>query len=504
MESFSLLFDGFLVSLQWQNLLAALIGVTLGTIAGVLPGLGISGTIALLLPISFGMEALTALIMFAGIYYGAMYGGSITSILVNVPGEGASVVTCLEGYKMARNGRAGAALAMAAIGSFIAGTLGVIGITFFAPPLANAALAFGPPEYFAISMLGLVVLTNLSGKSPLKAFIMMLFGLMIGTVGIDPMTAIDRFSFGSDNLAKGLDFIIIVMGLFGMGEVIATICEKRSDIRVEKVKFRDLYPNKEEIKRSIMPIGRGGVIGFFMGLIPGPSATISTFVSYALEKKLSKHPEDWGNTGAIEGVAGPESANNAASSSQMIPLLSLGLPFTSSAALLLSGFMIHGIQPGPMLVSNYPALFWGLIASMYIGNLMCLILNLPLVGLFASLLRVPLNLLMPIVAVITFSGAFVLNYSFFDLYVLAIFGVLGYFMQKSGYEPAPLAIGAFLGPQLEQGLIQAMVICEGSLWNIMSRPLAGTMLSLTALIIIIVVAKRALHFFKQKSRRASP
>jgi len=492
-----MLFQGFAASLELQNLFAAFVGVTLGTIAGVLPGIGISGTIALLLPISFGMDTLTALIMFSGIYYGAMYGGSTTSILVNVPGEGASVVTCLEGHQMAKKGRAGAALAVAAIGSFVAGTLGVVGITFFAPPLANAALAFGPPEYFSISLLGLVVLTNLSGKSPLRAFIMMLVGLMIGTVGIDPMTAINRFTFGSTQLAKGLDFIIIVMGLFGMGEVIATICERQTDIKVEKVKFRDLYPTITEIKRSIMPIFRGGFIGFFMGLIPGPSATISTFVSYALEKKISKHPEEWGH-GAIEGVAGPESANNAASSSQMIPLLSLGIPFTSSAALLLSGFMIHGIQPGPMLVSSQPVLFWGLIASMYVGNVMCLILNLPLVGVFASLLRVPLNLLMPVVAVITFTGAYVLNYSLFDLGVLFVFGLLGYLFQKSGFEPAPLAIGAFLGPQLEQGLMQAMIICEGSLWNMMTRPLAGAMLWLTTLLVVGVLVKTLIKYMNSR------
>ncbi len=494
----TMLFQGFATSLEFQNLLAALIGVTLGTVAGVLPGIGISGTIALLLPISYGMNTLTALIMFSGIYYGAMYGGSITSILVNVPGEGASVVTCLEGHLMAKRGRAGAALAVSAIGSFIAGTLGVVGITLFAPLLAEAALAFGPPEYFSIALLGLVVLTNLSGKSPLQSFIMALVGLMIGTVGIDPMTAISRFTFGSTNLAKGLDFIIIVMGMFGLGEVIATMCEKQTNVRVEKVKSRDLYPTMKEIKRSISPIFRGGFIGFFMGLIPGPSATISTFISYAVEKKLSKNPDEWGNVGAVEGVAGPEAANNAASASQMIPLLSLGIPFTSSAALLLSGFMIHGIQPGPMLVSTQPIIFWGLIASMYIGNLMCLVLNLPMVGVFASLLRVPMNYLMPIVAVITLSGAYVLNFSLFDLYILMAFGLLGYLMQKSGFEPAPLAIGAFLGPQLEQGLMQAMVICDGSLWNMMTRPLAGVMLWLTVILIVGVILKKVVSLIWRK------
>lgn len=493
MDNLAMLLEGFAASLALYNLLAALVGVTLGTLAGVLPGIGISGTIALLLPISFGMEPLTALIMFAGIYYGAMYGGSITSILVNVPGEGASVVTVLEGHQMAKKGRAGAALAIAAIGSFIAGTLGVVGITFFAPTLAKVALVFGPPEYFAIAALGLLILTNLTGKSVLRSVLMMLIGLMLGTVGIDSMTGIVRFGFGSDGLADGLDFIVIVMGIFGLGEVFARICERQSKVGVTKVKFRELYPNKTEMKRSVMPIFRGGLIGALMGLIPGPSGTISTFASYALEKKLSKRPEEWGK-GAVEGVAGPESANNASSSFTMIPLLSLGLPFSASAALLLSGFMVHGIQPGPMLVSTEPVLFWGLIASMYIGNVMCLILNLPLVGVFASFLRVPLNILMPIVALITFTGAYVLNYSLFDLGVLLVFGFLGFFMQLSGYSLAPLAIGAFLGPQLEQGLVQTMVLMDGSLWNLMTRPIAGTMMWIGVAVIAWMVLKAVRGF----------
>lgn len=498
MDNFNLLMQGFQASLAWHNILAALAGVTLGTLAGVLPGIGISGTIALLLPISFGMEPLTALIMFSGIYYGAMYGGSITSILVNVPGEGASVVTMIEGYQMARRGRAGAALAIAAIGSFVAGTLGVVGITFIAPPLAQVAIAFGPPEYFAIAALGLLVLTNLSGGSALRAVLMMLVGLMLGTVGMDYMTGLVRFGFGVDGLGDGLDFIVIVMGVFGLGEVLARICERQNDVRITRIKFKDLYPNVEETKRSILPIFRGGLIGALMGLIPGPSGTISTFASYALEKKLSKRKEEWGK-GAIEGVAGPEAANNAASSFTMIPLLSLGLPFSASAALLLSGFMIHGIQPGPMLVSTEPVLFWGLIASMYIGNLICLVLNLPLVGLFASVLRAPMRYLMPVVALVTFTGAYVLNYSLFDLGVLTVFGFLGFFLQMSGYSLAPLALGAFLGPQLEQGLIQTMVLTDGNIWTLMTRPLAGTALWLGVAMICWMVFR----FIRQILRRSS-
>lgn len=488
MSIFDTLLHGFAVSISLPNILAALLGVTIGTVAGVLPGLGVSGSIALLLPISFGMNPLTALIMFCGIYYGAMYGGSTTSILVNIPGEGASVVTCMEGHEMAKRGRAGAALSIAAIGSFVAGTLGVIGLTFFAPPLAEAALAFGPPEYFALSLFGLLILSNLTGKSPLRSFLMVLVGIMLGTVGLDPMSGIARFTFNVDELQRGVDFIVIVMGIFGMGEILATVCEPVVNSTVHKVKFRELYPNKQEVKRSVGPIFRGGILGFFMGLLPGPTATISTFVSYAMEKRISKHPKDWGK-GAIEGVAGPEAANNSASSAQMIPLLSLGIPFSSSAAILLGGFMIHGITPGPLLMQSSPDLFWGLIASMYIGNVMCLILNLPMVGLFASLLKVKINILMPIVAIITLTGAYALNYSLFDLGVLLAFGLLGYAMKLGNFELAPLAIGVFLGPYLEKGLVQGLIICDGSMVKMFTRPISGTLLGLSLAVVLLAVTR---------------
>lgn len=483
-----MLIQGFIACFTMPNIIAAVIGVTIGTLVGVLPGLGISGTIALLIPISFGMDPLTALILFASIFYGAMYGGSTTSILVNVPGEGASVVTCIEGYEMAKKGRAGAALAVAAIGSFIAGSIGLVGLTFFAPMLAEASLSFGPPEYFGISVLGLVILSNLTGTSHLRSGLMVLIGVMLGTVGLDPLSGTQRFTFGLTELLRGIDFIVLVMGVYGLSEIISNMGLPDKKTETQKLRFRELYPKKEEIKQSVGPIFRGGFLGMLVGLIPGPSATISSFASYSLEKKISKRSKMWGK-GAIEGVAGPESANNSAITSQMIPLLSLGIPFTPAVALLLSGFMIHGITPGPTLVSSHPTIFWGLIASMFIGNLFLLIINLPFVGVFASLLKIPLSILMPLVAVITFTGAYAINNSLFDLGLLLMFGLLGYFMKKANYELAPMAIGIFLGPFLEKGLKQGLVISNGSMVELASRPITGTFLFIATLLILISIMR---------------
>ncbi len=470
-----MLINGFYVSTSPANLLACTIGVLIGTLVGVLPGIGPIGAIALLLPFSFNMDATASLIMLTGIYYGSMYGGSTTSILLNVPGEASSVVTCLDGYAMAQKGRAGAALAVAAIGSLIAGTMGLIGLTFFAPILSRFAVTFGPPEYFAIAVLGLLILMKLTGTSMLKSGLMVAIGIMLGTVGLDSLTGITRFTFDIDELQRGLEFSIVVMGLFGVGEILDTLVRANSPNVAQLFKLRELYPNKEECRRSIMPIFRGGVIGFFVGLIPGPAATISTFVSYAVEKKKSKNPEEFGQ-GAIEGVAGPEAANNAAACATMIPLLSLGLPFSAVSAILLSGFMIHGIVPGPTLVTQSPNLFWGLIASMYIGNIILLIVNLPLVGLFAHLLKTPTNVLMPIVLIITMTGAYSINNSSFDLFLLIGFGIIGFFMKHAGYEPAPLALGLVLGPILENGLAQGLIIGDGNPWFFLTRPISGTIL----------------------------
>lgn len=487
LESVTMLLSGFSEALVLKNIAAAFAGALVGTLAGILPGLGISGSIALLLPLSYGMEPLTALIMFSGIYYGAMYGGSTTSILVNVPGEGASVVTCLQGHSMAKRGRAGAALCVCAMGSFFAGTIGVIGLTFFAPVLSRWALKFGPPEYMMIAALGLILLANMTGKSKVKSYIMVLLGMMLGSVGMDATGSIARYTFGSLNLLEGLDFIIVIMALFGLGEIMDTMIHPVDTSVKQKVHLRDLYPNKEETKRSICPIGRGTIIGFIMGLLPGPAMSLSTYVSYSLEKKLSKHKDEWDGYGAVEGVAGPESANNAASTAQMIPLLALGLPFSSSAALLVSGFRIHGIVPGPRLMTMYPALFWGLVASMYIGNLICLILNLPLVPAFAKILKVPMKILMPIVALITFTGAYALNYSIFDLSMLVLFGIAGWFLAKGGFSLAPVAIGMFLGPQFESSLKQTLSMFDGNIGLVFTRPIAGTMAVIMILSILWTV-----------------
>ena len=483
MDILNLLLQGVSVSIIPANLLSCTIGVLIGTLVGVLPGIDTVSAIALLLPFSYGMDSTAALIMFAGIYYGSKYGGSTTSILINVPGEAASVVTCLDGYPMGQKGRAGAALAISAIGSFIAGTIGLIGLTLLAPPLAQAALAFGPPEYFSLALVGLILLSKLTGTSTLKSALMAVIGIMLSTIGLDSLSGISRFTFGIDELDRGFDLSILAMGLFGIGEILTAMTHADAKPDIPSVKFRDLYPTKEEWQRSITPMFRGGIVGFLVGLLPGPAATISSFISYGLEKRYSKHPEEFGH-GAIEGVAGPEAANNSAISATMIPLMSLGLPFCGATAILLSGFMIHGITPGPSLITERPELFWGLIASMYIGNVLLLVINLPLIGVFVQLLKTPLNILMPLVAVVTLTGAYSINNSMFDLIWVIFFGILGFLLQRVGFEPSPLIIGLVLGPELERGLTQGLIICNGNIWTFITRPLAATILSLGFIVIL--------------------
>lgn len=482
MEILDLLLQGLSISMIPANLLSCTIGVLIGTLVGVLPGIDTVSAIALLLPFSYGMDSTAALIMFAGIYYGSKYGGSTTSILINVPGEAASVVTCLDGYPMGQKGRAGAALAVSAIGSFIAGTIGLIGLTLLAPPLAQAALVFGPPEYFALALVGLILLSKLTGTSTLKSALMAAVGVMLSTIGLDSLSGISRFTFGIDELDRGFDLSILAMGLFGIGEILTAMTQTDTKPDIPSVRFRDLYPTKEEWQRSVTPMFRGGIVGFLVGLLPGPAATISSFISYSLEKRCSKNPEEFGH-GAIEGVAGPESANNSAISATMIPLLSLGLPFCGATAILLSGFMIHGITPGPSLITQRPDLFWGLIASMYIGNIMLLIINLPLISIFVQMLKTPLNILMPLVAVVTLTGAYSINNSILDLLWVVLFGILGFILQRAGFEPSPLIIGLVLGPELERGLTQGLIICNGNIWAMITRPITGTVLALGAVII---------------------
>lgn len=486
MEIFIQLLQGFQEALSLTNILACFLGVFVGTIVGVLPGIGPVGAMAILLPFSFGLDIGTSLIMLSGIYYGTMYGGSTTSILLNMPGEAASMVTCLDGYQMARRGRAGAALAVSAIGSFVAGTIGVVLLMAFAPPLGKAALSFGPPEYFAICILGMLLLSNLTGDSFLKSFLIFILGMMISTIGIDPLMGDNRLSFGVQQLFRGIDPLPLTMGVFGMAEVLSIAMEPYDSGDLVRVKFRELYPNKEELKRSIKPILRGSFLGFPIGLIPGPAAIMASLISYKAEKSLSKHPEEFGK-GAIEGVAGPESANNAAASGSMVPLLALGIPFAPATALLLSGFVIHGVTPGPMFITQNSGLFWLLIAGMYVGNVMLLILNLPLVGVFASLTKLPAKILMPIVSSIMFVGVYSLNNSLFDVFLLVLFGILGYALKMAKFPQAPLVIGFILTQTLEKSFRQSMMMGEGSFLFILKRPISGTLFAVIALILITVI-----------------
>ena len=475
MGIFDGIYYGFSVAMIPGNLLACLIGVIIGTVIGVLPGIGPVGAMALLLPATFGQNPVTAMIMLAGIYYGTMYGGSITSILLNVPGEAASVVTCIDGYQMALKGRAGAALTIAAVGSFIAGTIGNGCLILFAPFLSDQAVKFGPPEYFAIILAGLILVSRIGEESMSRSLIMVGLGLAIGTVGMETTSGSTRFTFGRIELAQGVGLIPVAMGLYGISEVLS-IAEKISEIpSVIKVKLRELFPTREEWHRSTPAMFRGSVLGFFMGLIPGPSTILSTFYSYVLEKRISKRPEEFGK-GAIEAVAGPEAANNGASVGVMVPLLALGLPFGSAAAMLLGGLMIHGVQPGPLLIIKHPDIFWGVVASMYIGNVMLLVLNLPLIGVFTSILRIPRHFLMVLVLVFCVVGTFSVNNSLLDVWVLIGMGILGYFLKKLGFNMTPLIIGLVLGPMMEEKLVASLMMTRANILDIISRPLTATIL----------------------------
>jgi len=489
LEAVSYLGSGFLACLTPMNILCAIVGVLVGTLAGVLPGLGISGSVAILLPITYNMEPLTALIMVSGIFFGSQYGGAITSILVNIPGEATSIVTCFDGYPMAKKGLGGKALGISSISSFCGGTIGLIFLTVAAPQLARLAVTFGAPEFFAIVVFGLLLLTNVSGKNVLKGAVMVFAGLMLGCVGLDTTFGSLRFTFHNVNLYKGLDFIIFIMGVFGITELMYTICVPEDKEDILSFKFRELYPTLSDLKHVAPTIVRGSLFGFLVGLIPGPGSMLATFGSYGIEKKLSKRPEEFGK-GAMRGVAAPESANNASMYAQMVPLLSLGIPFSSSIALLMSAFMIHGITPGPMLISQHPDLFWGLIASMFIGNIFLIIINLPLVGVWASLLKVDFSLLMPIITFITFTGAFAINNSIFDLGVMTLAGFIGFWLKAGGYDLSALALGMFLGRTLESNLVTIMVVYDGNLLSmILNRPVGGTLLVIVFAIIVVMLGR---------------
>lgn len=491
LSSFQNLVTGFGIALTLTNLTFALIGALLGTIVGILPGLGPAATIALLLPISFQIGSpVTSIIMMAGIFYGAMYGGSTTSILVNIPGEAASVVTCIDGYQMALKGRAGPALGISAIGSFIAGTIGVIGLTFVAPPLAEFAIRFGPPEYFALTLLGLMMATLLSGTSILKGLIMVVLGLLLGAVGLDPISGEVRFTWGLLMLQEGIDFVTLAMGLFGIGEILYNL-EKQLTTDLVTRKISHLWPTLKDWAESKWAIVRGSFIGFFIGILPGGGALISSLVSYGLEKKVSRHPEEFGK-GAIQGVAGPESANNSAASASFIPLLTLGIPGNAAIAMIFAALLIQGVQPGPFLISERPDIFWGVVASMYIGNAMLLILNLPLVGIWVQLLRVPYAILAPVIVLFCCIGVYSIRNTVFDIWVMGVFGVIGYFFRKVELEPGPLILAFVMGPILERALRQSLLISAGSPLIFFKRPIAGSLIGFLLIFILfqIVMAIR--------------
>jgi putative tricarboxylic transport membrane protein len=474
---------GFSTVFTPTNMLYSLMGCLIGTMVGVLPGVGPLAGISMLLPTTFGLDTTSAIILLAGIYYGAMYGGSTTSILMRIPGEAASVMTCIDGYAMARKGRAGPALAIAAIGSFIAGTLSVVGLMFLAPPLARFALGFGPPEYFCLLVCGLVVLSYMTGGSIVKNLSMISFGLLAGTIGIDQMSGYFRFSYGLVALGDGIGLVPVAVGLFGIAEILATAGSP--EIReVLKPRLRDLIPSKQELKESIGPIGRGTVLGFLIGIIPGSAHIISTFVSYALERRISKHPERFGQ-GAIAGVAGPESANNAASEGALVPLLALGVPTGPVPAVLLAALMVHGITPGPLFIKEQPVVFWGLIASMYVGNLMLLLLNLPMVGLFVNLLRVPYRILYPTILLFCVVGVYAVNSSMVDVGIMSVMGVLGYILRKMDFETAPMVLGVVLSPIIEFSFRQALAMSAGSYAIFVQRPIAAVFLGIALIMILL-------------------
>jgi putative tricarboxylic transport membrane protein len=466
---------GFSVALQPPVLFYAVLGCVVGTLVGLLPGLGPLAGISLLLPLSFGLNPTTAIVLLSGIYYGAMYGGSTTSILMRIPGEAASVVTCIDGHAMTRKGRGGAALAIAALGSFVAGTLSVAALMLAAPALASVALKFGPPEYTALMLLGFIVLSYMSSGPMSKTLAMAVLGLILGTVGIDVMSGHHRFTHGVADLADGLGVVPVAVGLFGLSEILLIAGGEASGVRTPRL--RELMPTREELRRSVWPCLRGTALGFLIGIVPGSAHIISSFVSYGVERRLSKHPDRFGQ-GAVEGVAGPESANNAAASGAFVPMLALGLPSGPVPAVLLAAIMIHGVSPGPLLMEQHPELVWGFIASMYIGNVVLLILNLPLVGLFVNALRIPYPYLYPAIVVFCVLGVYAVNGSAVDVWIMLAAGAAGYILRKFGFDMAPLVLGLILSPMLEMSLGQSLAMSGGSYAIFLERPIALGMLAL--------------------------
>ncbi|MFT4470460.1 tripartite tricarboxylate transporter permease [Arthrobacter sulfonylureivorans] len=493
--------DGFGVVLMPSNLLYCLLGVVIGMLIGVLPGLGPAATIAILLPLTYGIEPVTAIIMLAGIFYGAQYGGTITSVLLRLPGEASSVVTVFDGYQLARKGKAGTALGIAAIGSFIGGTVAIIGLTFLAPLVASFALDFGPPEYAALALVGILLVATISNGAKIKALIAAAFGLLLATVGRDVFTGAERFTFGNLSLADGIDFVPVAMGLFGVGEILYNL-EERHRAAQAPATVANVWPSKKDLKQSSGAIGRGSVLGFFLGILPGGGATISSLAAYAVEKKRAKNPERFGK-GAVEGVAGPETANNAAATSSFIPLLTLGIPANATMAIIFGALLIQGVTPGPQLMVDNPDLFWGVVNSMYIGNILLLIMSIPLVGLFVRILRVRAAILAPITALITLLGAYTIRNSMFDVLLVVLFGAVGYLMKKFGFEPGPLVLAFVLGALLESSLRRSLLVLEGDVAGFMGRPISATLLVVFVLVAVWPMVKSAMDR-RKNSLTSSP
>ncbi|MGY1914900.1 tripartite tricarboxylate transporter permease [Blastococcus sp. SYSU DS0973] len=492
--------QGFSVALDPTNLLYVFIGVLIGTVIGVLPGLGPTATIALLLPLTYEIEPVTAVILLAGIYYGSMYGGTITSVLLQLPGEAASVVTTFDGYQMAKQGRAGPALGIAAIGSWVGGTVAVIGLTLLAPPLADLAVSFGPPEYVALTALGILLVTYLGTRHPIKSLSMAALGLLLATIGQDAITGTTRFTFGQISLFDGLDFVAVAMGLFGVGEILYNV-EQTEKAQAVIGKVKNIWPSRKDLKDSSGAIARGSVVGFFIGVLPGGGGVISSLASYAMEKRRAKDPTRFGK-GAIEGVAGPETANNASSTSAFIPLLTLGIPANVVLALIFGALLIQGVTPGPQLISQNPEIFWGVIASMYIGNLMLLILNVPLVGFFVQLLRVRSGILASFALLVTMAGVFSVNNDPFDMWVVLVFGIVGWLMKKTGFEPGPLVLAFVLGAILERAFRQSMLLSGGEFSIFVTRPMSGTLFAAMALVVVVSTVAGIRR--RRRSRPATP
>jgi len=482
MEILNNIFYGFSVAFIPANILYCFIGVFIGTLIGVLPGIGPVGAMSILLPVTVQIPPISSIIMLAGIYYGSMYGGSTTSILVNIPGEAASVVTCLDGYQMAKQGRAGPALGIAAFGSFIAGTLSVVGLAFLAPPLGEWALKFGPPEYFSVMVLGMTMLIYLASGSVPKAMMMALVGVLVASVGMDATSATQRFTLGILELNDGIGLIPLAMGLFGISEVLINV-EQGLKRELAKEKIKGLLPTRQDWKDSTAPIARGSLLGFLFGILPGGGGVTSSFISYAVEKRVSRHPEKFGK-GAIEGVAGPESANNAATGGGFVPLLTLGIPSNPAMAMLLGALLIHGMQPGPLLMQKQPDLFWGVVTSMYVGNGMLLLLNLPMIGIWVQVLKIPYQILFPLILLFCLIGAYSINNSVADVLIMIFFGIVGYLMRKFEYEGAPLILAYVLGPMLEISLRQSLTISSGSFAIFFTRPIAAGGMLLAILLIL--------------------